>query len=285
MPRPRASQTPSFALEFASSFVVCAALATLDVQATLARKYLGPILERVGARALADDDAAVTLALLFVNLAIVFSPSYQALTRGATNNPTAYALKGMLGDTGAARACANACAAVLAHVCALKAVMVVMQTHPEYLPGKGAIAPIVPTGTTASAAAAETAVVAANFLFFGLAERAIAAALIPTLVSGFYVMTMMIEGCRYSCGYMNPSTVIASHALAGDLKSREAFEACAPYVIGGIAGSVVVAIAAKVLVPEPKSAKRARAQSKAVVRSISKARAGGAATRKGAKQK
>ena len=102
MPRPRASQTPSFALEFASSFVVCAALATLDVQATLARKYLGPILERVGARALADDDAAVTLALLFVNLAIVFSPSYQALTRGAANNPTAYALKGMLGDTRAA---------------------------------------------------------------------------------------------------------------------------------------------------------------------------------------
>ena len=118
-----------------------------------------------------------------------------------------------------------------------------------------------------------------------MAERAFAAALIPTLVSGFYVMTMMIEGCRYSCGYMNPSTVIASHALAGDLKSREAFEAIAPYVIGGIAGSVIVAIAAKVLVPEPKSAKRARAQSKAVVRSISKARAGGAATRKGAKQK
>ena len=284
MPRPQAHRAPSFALEFASSFVVCCALATLDVQATLARKYLGPILERVGARALADDDAAVTLALLFVNLAIVFSPSYQALTRGATNNPTAYALKGMLGDTGAARACANACAAVLAHVCALKAVMVVMRTHPEYLPGKGAIAPIVPAGGMA-AAAAETAVVAANFLFFGLAERAIAAALIPTLVSGFYVMTMMIEGCRYSCGYMNPSTVIASHALAGDLKSREAFEAIAPYVIGGIAGSVIVAIAAKVLVPEPKSAKRARAQSKAVVRSISKARAGGAATRKGAKQK
>ena len=146
MPRPQARRAPSFALEFASSFVVCCALATLDVQATLARKYLRPILDRVGARALADDDAAVTLALLFVNLAIVFSPSYQALTRGAANNPTVYALKGMLGETRAGRACANACAAVLAHVCALKAVMVVMRTHPEYLPGKGAIAPIVPAG-------------------------------------------------------------------------------------------------------------------------------------------
>ena len=108
MPRPQARRAPSFALEFASSFVVCCALATLDVQATLARKYLRPILDRVGARALADDDAAVTLALLFVNLAIVFSPSYQALTRGAANNPTVYALKGMLGETRAGRACANA---------------------------------------------------------------------------------------------------------------------------------------------------------------------------------
>lgn len=42
------------------------------------------------------------------------------------NNLMAYALKGMLGDTGAARACANACVVVLVYVCVLKVVMVVM---------------------------------------------------------------------------------------------------------------------------------------------------------------
>ena len=75
--------------------------------------------------------------------------------------------------------------------------------------------------------------------------------MMKTIIAMVIVMVIMMV--------LHIVTVIASHALAGDLKSREAFEAIAPYVIGGIAGSVIVAIAAKVLVPEPKSAKRARA--------------------------
>jgi glycerol uptake facilitator-like aquaporin len=81
-----------------------------------------------------------------------------------------------------------------------------------------------------------------------------------------------VERCQYSCGFMNPSVVIASHVIAGDVASREAVEAIGAYVVGGFAACAVVAIAAKILTPEPPSAKRARQTSKAAIRSISRAR-------------
>lgn len=125
----------------------------------------------------------------------------------------------------------------------------------EYLLGKGVIVLIVLMGMTVSVAAAEIVVVAVNFLFFGLVECVFVVVLILMFVSGFYVMMMMIEGCRYLCGYMNLLMVIVSYALAGDLKSREVFEVIASYVIGGIVGFVIVVIVVKVFVFELKSVK------------------------------
>lgn len=256
--------------EFVSSFVVCTALLCLDVQTTLVQRHLVPLFD---AFTRAEFDAsAVTLTLLFLNLAFVFSPTFARASKGATNNPTVYALRALLGDVSPTRAAINATASILAHVCSFAVVMWTAKTFPWVLPGKAPMVPLTPNGGFKAGALAETAVVAANFIFFGLAERSFSKALLPALGSGFYVLSIVVERCRYSCGFMNPSVVIASHALAGDLFTRGAAEAVGTYVVGGVAGSVIVVLAAKVLIPEPKSVRRAKATSKAVVRSISRAK-------------
>lgn len=256
--------------EFVSSFVVSAALLCLDVQTELVQRHVVPLFD---AFTRAEFDAtAVTLTLLFLNLAFVFSPTFVRASKGATNNPTVYVLRMLLGEINATRAILNATASVLAHACSFAVVMWTAKAFPWALPGKAPMVPLTPNGGFKAGALAETAVVAANFIFFGLAERSFSKALLPALGSGFYVFSIVVEGCRYSCGFMNPSVVIASHALAGDLFTRRAAEAVGTYIVGGVAGSVIVVLAAKALIPEPKSVRRARATSAAAVRSISRAK-------------
>ena len=258
-----------FRAEFVSSFVVSAALLCLDVQTELVQRHVVPLFDaftRAG-----FDATVVTLTLLFLNLAFVFSPTFVRASKGATNNPTVYVLRMLLGEINATRAILNATASVLAHACSFAVVMWTAKAFPWALPGKAPMVPLTPNGGFKAGALAETAVVA-NFIFFGLAERSFSKALLPALGSGFYVFSIVVEGCRYSCGFMNPSVVIASHALAGDLFTRRAAEAVGAYVVGSVAGSVIVVLAAKALIPEPKSVRRAKATSSAAVRSISRAK-------------
>ena len=107
--------------EFVSSFVVSAALLCLDVQTELVQRHVVPLFD---AFTRAEFDAtAVTLTLLFLNLAFVFSPTFVRASKGATNNPTVYLLRMLLGEMNATRAILNATASVLAHACSFAVVM------------------------------------------------------------------------------------------------------------------------------------------------------------------
>jgi hypothetical protein len=253
--------------EFVSSFIVCTTLLLLDVQTKALETRID------WSKYSIEFDAEIALVtLLFIELAVVFAPTYARASKGATNNPTVYVLRAMLGEMSVGRAVAGALTSVSAHVVAFATLLKLTAAYPSWFKGKAAMVPIFPAGGFKAAAMAEFAVAAANFLFFGVAEKTFSKSLLPALGSGFYVMTAMLERCRYSCGFMNPSVVIASHVIAGDVATREAFEAIGAYVVGGVAACAVVAIAAKILTPEPPSAKRARLTSKVAIRSISRAR-------------
>ena len=131
--------------EFVSSFVVSAALLCLDVQTELVQRHVVPLFD---AFTRAEFDAtAVTLTLLFLNLAFVFSPTYARASKGSTNNPTVYVLRIMLGEINATlKAILNATASVLAHACSFAVVMWTAKAFPWALPGKAPMVPLTPNG-------------------------------------------------------------------------------------------------------------------------------------------
>ena len=255
-----------FAAEVASSFVVCAALALLDVQAELLRFLPWDIFGVV------YDPQLAFLTVLFINLAVLFAPTYEGLSGGAYNNPSVYFVRYAVGDVGAVATIRGAVASTLGHVLAFAALARAVTVYPGYFPGKTPIVPVVPAGTMRQAALAEAAVSASNFIFAGLAPTMFPAAIVPAIGSAFYVGTAIVEGCKYSCGYMNPATVIASHVVAGDFTSPEAVRAMAPYALGSALAVIVVWFVSKFVVGEPKSAKKAKAQGKAAARAVSAAR-------------
>ena len=57
----------------------------------------------------------------------------------------------------------------------------------------------------------------------------------------FYVLTVMVERCEYSCGFMNPAVVLATHAWDGDLSSTASMTECATYFVGAMGGAAAVA--------------------------------------------
>ena len=49
------------------------------------------------------------------------------------------------------------------------------------------------------------------------------------------------DRCEYSCGFMNPAVVLATHAWDGDLTSKASVMECATYFIGAMGGAAAVA--------------------------------------------
>ena len=261
----------SFTDEFVSSFVVSGCLASLGVQARVLQTSVVPIATRLlNAPDFILDDVSAMVTMLFVNLVIIFGPTYVTLSRGAANNPVVYVLKAMLGRCGKRRAGANALASIAAHIASLYALDRASTAFPQYFPGKAPVRALIPSGGFTRGALAEAAVTSANFIFAGLAEKTFSSPLLPAIGSGFYVLTMMMEGCKNSCGYMNPSPVIASHVVAGNVFSQEALDAIGTYVVGALLGCVITWLVAKATTPEPKSVRRQRSTSKAAQRSLSK---------------
>lgn len=264
---------PSASAEFLSSFVASAALNTVDAQGEALRASLWPVARRAFPSLPPLEDATTAVVtMLFVNLVVIFGPTYGRWSRGATNNPVACVMRALAGRASGMRAAACAGASIAAHVASYAMIASAVKSHPRMFPGKAPMVPMYPTGGFARGVVAEAAVTSANFIFFGLAEKRFPSALLPALGSAFYVFTMLVEGCRYSCGFMNPSTVIASHVVSGNVFSLDALEAIATYVVGAMLGCVIVLMVMKVFMPKSRSAMRARATSKAAVRSISAAR-------------
>jgi glycerol uptake facilitator-like aquaporin len=76
----------------------------------------------------------------------------------------------------------------------------------------------------------------------------------------FYVITVVIEKCRYSCGFMNPAVVLATHVVGGDVFSTDAAKHVLTYATGAGLGAVAAAAAKAVAdgkVPGSKPAKHA----------------------------
>ena len=255
------------AAEVLSSFLVCAALLSLEVHVELLSRLPWYI---IGVDNYNNQMAFLTM--IFLCLAFVFSPSYVAASRGAFNNPTVYAMRGLLGEVGVVASVVGALASILGHILAYIALSYATAAYPAYFPGMTALTAVVPAGSLRDATLAETAVAASNFVFAGLAPGIFPIAMLPMLSSAFYVATAVAEGCAYSCGYMNPATVIASHVVMGDVTSKKSIDSIAPYVFGSALGCLCVWSMVKFLLPEPKSAKKAKAQGKAAARGVSMAR-------------
>ena len=90
-------------------------------------------------------------------------------------------------------------------------------------------------------ALAEAAVAFTNFLFAGAIQPMFGDVMGPYAGAFFYVLTVMVERCEYSCGFMNPAVVLATHAWDGDLTSAASMMECATYFIGAMGGAAAVA--------------------------------------------
>ena len=83
----------------------------------------------------------------------------------------------------------------------------------------------------------------------------------PAFGALFYCIVITVEKCKYSCGYMNPAVVLASHVVWGQtmMKSKKIFSIerilrlrntkrnRPPYVYGAVLGSLTTAVVAKAI--------------------------------------
>ena len=163
------------------------------------------------------DPQRLFLALLFLHLCFFFGPAYAKRSRGALNNPAVYFLFYLLGDADAATARRGALSAVLGTILGTFAYAQTLKAVP--LTGFRGIVPAVAAGGAKKGVAAEALVAFGNFLFAGVAPGVVGKDLAPYAGAFFYVITVVLEGCKYSCGFMNPAVVLATH-VAGGARSR-----------------------------------------------------------------
>jgi hypothetical protein len=122
------------------------------------------------------------------------------------------------------------------------------------------IVPAVAAGGSVLGAASEATVAFLNFLFAGVAPKIVGDSMAPYAGAFFYVITVVIEKCRYSCGFMNPAVVLATHVVGGDVFSTDAAKHVLTYATGAGLGAVAAAAAKAVAdgkVPGSKPAKHA----------------------------
>ena len=200
----------------------------------------------------------IVVALLFVNLQFYFGPVFGRFSRGSCNNPTVYVLRGFMGQISFAEAINGTMVVVLAHICAFMAYYLLhVMIGETYIP---AGSPVIAVGSQKEAIASEALVAFLNFLAFELAAKTMPKAVQPAFGAFFYCLVITVEKCKYSCGYMNPAVVLASHIVWGKtmMKSKNIFslervleaarhEANRPYVYGAVLGSLMTAAVAKAI--------------------------------------
>ena len=199
--------------EFLSAAFMSFWMNTIGVELALVRPFLENTLgfENVDAQGL-------FLALLFTHLCFFFGPFYGKHSRGALNNPAVYFLFYLTGDADGVTASKGALSAVFGTIVGTfayeKASRVVV---PRIITTgfSSAIAPAVAAGGSVRGAASEATVAFLNFAFAGVAPKLVGDSMAPYAGAFFYVVTVVIEKCRYSCGFMNPAVVLATHVVGG----------------------------------------------------------------------
>jgi hypothetical protein len=244
--------------EFLSAAFMSFWMNTIGVELALVRPFLENTLGFTNV-----DAQGLFLALLFTHLCFFFGPFYGKKSRGALNNPAVYFLFYLTGDADAATASKGALSAVFGTIVGTfayeKTSRVVVPLIITTGFSKG-IVPAVAAGGSVLGAASEATVAFLNFLFAGVAPRLVGDSMAPYAGAFFYVITVVIEKCRYSCGFMNPAVVLATHVVGGDAFSTDAAKHVLTYATGAGLGAVAAAAAKAVAdgkVPGSKPAKHA----------------------------
>ena len=246
--------------EFLSAAFMSFWMNTIGVELALVRPFLENTLGFTNV-----DAQGLFLALLFTHLCFFFGPFYGKKSRGALNNPAVYFLFYLTGDADADTASKGALSAVFGTIVGTFAyektsrvvVPLIITSTTGFSKG---IVPAVAAGGSVRGAASEATVAFLNFLFAGVAPRLVGDAMAPYAGAFFYVITVVIEKCRYSCGFMNPAVVLATHVVGGDVFSPDAAKHVLTYATGAGLGAVAAAAAKAVAdgkVPGSKPAKHA----------------------------
>ena len=246
--------------EFLSAAFMSFWMNTIGVELALVRPFLENTLGFTNV-----DAQGLFLALLFTHLCLFFGPFYGKKSRGALNNPAVYFLFYLTGDADADTASKGALSAVFGTIVGTFAyektsrlvVPLIITSTTGFSKG---IVPAVAAGGSVRGAASEATVAFLNFLFAGVAPRLVGDAMAPYAGAFFYVITVVIEKCRYSCGFMNPAVVLATHVVGGDVFSPDAAKHVLTYATGAGLGAVAAAAAKAVAdgkVPGSKPAKHA----------------------------
>jgi len=207
------------------------------------------------------DTQQLFLALLFVHLCFFFGPAYARVSRGALNNPAVYFLFYLLGDADGATARNGAASAVVGTVLGTFAYAQFIRAVPSA--GFRGIVPAVAAGGAAAGVASEALVAFCNFAFAGVSPGLVGAQMAPYAGAFFYVATITIEKCAYSCGFMNPAVVLATHVVGGDAFTKKSAAHVATYAAGAGLGALAASVVKKVADGNPKGPGSNRAGGKA----------------------
>lgn len=244
--------------EFLSAAFMSFWMNTIGVELALVRPFLENTLGFTNV-----DAQGLFLALLFTHLCFFFGPFYGKKSRGALNNPAVYFLFYLTGDADADTASKGALSAVFGTIVGTFAYEKTSRVVVPFIITTGfskGIVPAVAAGGSVLGAASEATVAFLNFLFAGVAPRLVGDSMAPYAGAFFYVITVVIEKCRYSCGFMNPAVVLATHVVGGDVFSTDAAKHVLTYATGAGLGAIAAAAAKAVAdgkVPGSKPAKHA----------------------------
>ena len=252
-------QNPGLKREFLSAFSMAFGMLFVPMQKNLflflAEKLISMETKEMLKTRYANE---IIVALLFINLQFYFGPIYGRFSKGSCNNPTVYILRGFMGEISFAEAFNGAMVVVVAHIAAFMAYFILhVELGEEILP---AGSPVIAVGSQREAVTSEAVVAFLNFLAFDFAAKTMPKGVQPAFGALFYCIVITVEKCKYSCGYMNPAVVLASHVVWGQtmMKSKKIFsierileaaqhEANRPYVYGAVLGSLTTAVVAKAI--------------------------------------
>ena len=132
------------------------------------------------------------------------------------NNPAVYFLFYLLGDADGATARNGAASAIGGTVLGTFAYAQCIKAVPLAGSFEASSPPSPPAGRAGGADCGGVAIVAfCNFAFAGVSPGLVGAQMAPYAGAFFYVATITIEKCAYSCGFMNPAVVLATHVVRG----------------------------------------------------------------------
>ena len=220
--------------EFLSAAVMSFGMNNIGVELAIVKPFLE---ETWGFKGV--DSQQLFLTILFLHLCFFFGPFYNGKSRGAVNNPVVYFLFYMIGDCDFTELLNGATAAIFGTIAGTFVYSETLKLYP--LTGFNGIAPAVAAGGAVGGTLSEAVVAFSNFAFAGVSPQLVGKEMAPYAGAFFYIITVVLERCRYSCGFMNPAVVLATHIVGGDFMTQKALTHVATYACGAMLGAAAAA--------------------------------------------